>query len=250
MLIIYSLDQIILGLKFHNMPTVNAGKYGFMDNSSSVSFSDLRNQSASTFNPENQPTYSSKQAVRRGYVAGAKGSEWTLRRSWWAFDVTQYASDTITNLKLFYDPTVTTTTNFPITIVKSTAQAEANSNLTTSDWNNLDFNTVYGGSVLGSTAVYWNDSNSLSSFDLNSTAVSAFTTNYLKVCIVWYSDYLNLSPSATGFENAYQNFGTIPYLSFTATSPGYGNAVTGVINSNISRVQAIPKTNISTITGV
>jgi len=229
------------------MPTVNAGKYGYMDNSSTISFSSLRSETTSfPFNPANQPSQSNAQAVRRGFVTGGKGSEWQLRRSWWAFNVSTYASDTITNLRLYYDPTTSTTTNFPVAIVKSTAQGDADENLVQADWNNLDFNTLYG----GGSNVYWNDSNSLSYFDLNANAVSAFETSYLKVCVIWYQDYTNTTPSTTGFQNAFQNFRTIPYLSFTATSAGYGNAVTGVINSNIARVQGIPKTNISTITGV
>jgi hypothetical protein len=47
-------------------------------------------------------------------------------------------------------------------------------------------NTLYSDN---SSTNYWPDSNSVSTIGLNSTAISAFSTSYLKVCIVWWYDY-------------------------------------------------------------
>ncbi|QDP67769.1 MAG: hypothetical protein GOVbin3530_28 [Prokaryotic dsDNA virus sp.] len=227
------------------MATVNASKYGYMENASTESFAEVRNGSTG-YGISNQPTSSNVIAVRRNYVTGGKGSEWTLKRSWWAFDVSSYASDTITDLRLYYDPTTFTSSNFPIAVVKSTAQGNANSNLVAGDWDSVDFNTVYAGGA----TTYWADTNNLSYWSLNANAVSAFTSNYVKVCVMWYQDYANIQPTLTGIQNGYQNFSTIPYLSFTATSAGYENNVAGVLNSNISRVVGLPKSAISKVSGV
>ena len=226
------------------MATVNASKYGYMEASSTESFAEVRNGSTG-YAIANQPTSSNVIVVRRNYVTGGKGSEWSLKRSWWAFDVSSYASDTITDLRLYYDPTTNTSSNFPVAIVKSTAQGNANSNLVSGDWDSVDFNTVYAGGA----TTYWADTNDLSYFSLNANAVSAFTSNYLKVCVMWYQDYTNTTPSSTGIQSGYQNFGTIPYLSFTATGAGYENNVAGVLNSNISRIVGLPKSAISKVSG-
>ena len=109
------------------MATVNASKYGYMQSASTESFAEVRNGSTG-YAIANQPTSSNVIVVRRNYVTGGKGSEWSLKRSWWAFDVSSYASDTITDLRLYYDQTTNTSSNFPVAIVKSTAQGYANSN--------------------------------------------------------------------------------------------------------------------------
>jgi hypothetical protein len=70
----------------------------------------------------------------------SKGDSATLKRSWWAFNVSSYASGyTISNLNLKFDPTTNTSTNFPIAVIKSTAQGNADTNLSQSDWDSLDF---------------------------------------------------------------------------------------------------------------
>ena len=65
------------------MATVNASKYGYMEASSTESFAEVRNGTTG-YGIANQPTSSNVIAVRRNYVTGGKGSEWTLKRSWWA----------------------------------------------------------------------------------------------------------------------------------------------------------------------
>ena len=89
--------------------------------------------------------------------------------------------------------------------------------------------------------------------DLNATAISAITsTGYLKICIMEYLyDYPDTAPTVSGTNmRAYANFGTVPYLSFTATPLGYGNDVIGVSSSNIDEVISVATANIDEIIGV
>jgi hypothetical protein len=211
------------------MPTIDAGKYGYaiLSAQGNTAFSDVRNGTTAAA-VYNQPQFATNGTVPVQFNLGfsSKGNSATLRRSWWAFDVTTYQSGyTITELSLQFDPTTNTTTNFPIAVVKSTAQGNANTNLSTDDWNNLDFNTLYSDN---SSTNYWPDTNNVSTIELNSTAVSAFSSGYLKVCIIWWFDYTGVGGITTMNGNAYANFGYTPKITFTAVASGYGNTINAV----------------------
>jgi len=137
-------------------------------------------------------------------------------------------------------------------LVKSTAQGNANADLTTSDINNFDDTVDYAAND-GSSDNTWRDLSTLQSVDLNSTAISAITsTGYLKICIMEYLyDYPDTAPTVAGTNiRAYANFSTVPYLSFTATALGYGNDVIGVSYSNIDSVLTVSSADIENVIGV
>jgi hypothetical protein len=224
--------------------TIQAGKFGNLFLSDTTSWNNVRNgTTASQVN--NQPTSTSAFAARVNFVSGGKGSEWSLYRSYWAFDVTAYSSATITNLEVEFDPSNLSSTNFPIAIIKSTAQGNANTNLVAGDWDSLDFSTLYAGSA----TTYWPDTNDISTISLNSTAVSAFTTGYLKLAVVWYYDYTNTEPLTTGNSGARQNMSYTPRINFDAVT-GYSNDVIGVSSANISEINDVATANISEVLGV
>jgi len=229
------------------MPTINASKYGYLVQSSTTSFLALRN-GTTALQTNNQPT-STKISVRFRYVAGGKGSEWQLHRAYWAFDTSTYSSGyTITDLQVKFDPTTSTSTNFPVAIIKSTAQGDADTNLVSGDWDSLDFNTLYSDN---SSTNFWPDTNSVSTIDLNSTAVTDFSNGVLKVAIVWWFDYTGtgglVSPTTI---NAYQNYNYVPRLEFTATPTGYGNDVNDVSSSNIGKIIDVASADINKVIDV
>jgi len=229
------------------MPTINAGKYGTLSAASTSSFSDVRNGTTANTGVSNQPTQNTGITARISYLSGGKGSEWGLTRAFFAFDVTSYQTGyNITNLELEIDPSNTTTTGFPIAIIKSTAQGNANSDLVAGDWDSLDFSTLYA----GSSSTYWPDTNTVSQISLNSNATAAFSTGYLKICIVWYSDYSNTAPLTTGNSYARQNFSYVPRINFDAAAAGYGNDIIGVSSSDIGSVITVASADIGSIIGV
>jgi len=228
------------------MPTINAGKYGYMISSASGTgaFSTVRNATSATGTVVNQPTSNNQIPVQFSLAFGSKGDSATLRRSWLAFDVSSYASGfTISDLQLQFDPTNLTGTNFPIAIVASTAQGNANTNLSQNDWNNLDFGTLYG----GSSSTYWPDTNNVSTIDLNSTAIAAFSTSYLKICILWYYDYTGTGSLVTTSSSAYQNFGYTPRITFSAVATGYGNTINGVTAESGNKINAVSYTDLDKV---
>tara|TARA_Y100000361_G_scaffold81443_1_gene72019 strand:- start:918 stop:1604 length:687 start_codon:yes stop_codon:yes gene_type:complete len=224
--------------------TIQAGKFGNLFLSDTSSWNNVRNGTTATI-VNNQPTGANDNAVRHSFLSGGKGSEWSLYRSYWAFNVTAYSSATISNLEVEFDPSNLTDTNFPVAIIKSTAQGNANTNLVAGDWDSLDFSTLYG----GSSTTYWPDTNNISTLSLNSTAISAFTTGYLKLAIVWYYDYTNTEPLSTGFAAARQNMSYTPRINFDAVT-GYSNDVIGVSSANISEINDVATANISQVIGV
>jgi len=229
------------------MPTINAGKYGILGASSTNSFSQVRNATSANLITSNQPTSTNTIAVRMRYVTGGKGSEWILYRAFYAFDVTSYQTGyTISNVELEIDPTASSTSNFPIAVIKSTAQGDADTNLSSSDFDNVDFSTLYG----GSSTTYWPDTNSVSQISLNSTAASDFSTGYLKLAVVWFYDYNNTQPFLAQTLNGYQNFSYVPRINFTAVASGYGNTVNSVDPDDIGSVIGVASADIANVSGI
>ena len=231
------------------MPTINASKYGFMSNSDTGTgaFNSVRNASSATGAAFNQPT-STQTTTSFNLGFSSKGDSCTLKRSWWAFDVSTYASGyTITDLQIQFDPTTNTSTNYPVAIVKSTAQGNADTNLTQADWNNLDFSTLYGGSA----TTYWPDTNNVSTIDLNSTAIAAFSTSYLKICILWFYDYNGFGALTTTNGQAYQNYNYVPRITFSAVASGWSGGDINTVAVNVdNEINTIGYSNIEAVNTV
>ncbi len=125
-------------------------------------------------------------------------------------------------------------------------QGNADTNLSSSDFGDVDFSTLYG----GSSTTYWPDTNSISDITLNSTAISAFSTGYLKLAVMWYDDYNNQAPLLVQTLNGYQNFSYVPRLEFTATATGYSNNVIGVDGDDIDNIISVDAADIDNVAGI
>ncbi len=222
------------------MATITAGKYGWVAASSELGWMTARNATTGT-NTQNQSTSTNTESVAVNYSSGGKGSNWSVKRQFLAFNVTAYQTGyTITDLKLYYKPTTSTAgsggAGLKVALVKSTAQGNANANLTTSDINNFDDTVDYADN---DGLIVWRDLSTLQSWDLNSTAISAITsTGYLKICVMQYlNDYPDTAPTTNPTNlKGYSNYSTVPYLSFTATATGWSD---GDINGTTSPEEKI-----------
>ena len=230
------------------MATVTASKYGTIVKQGSTSFSATRTGTGST--ASNQPSTSNGLAGQMNYETG-KGDEWNIKRIYLAFNVSSYASGyTITNLKLYYKPTASGLGTYKIAVIKSTAQGNASSDLATSDYYTpLDYSVDYADN--DGTDV-WLDGTTLSYFDLNATAIAAFSNSYVKLAIVEYThDYSNAAPSFATEWSAYWNTSSnIPYLSFTATATGWNYGDINGVTSPSDKVIAIEYTDINHINNI
>ena len=231
------------------MATKTVDKWGMVGYSGTTSFANTRGQASGNVLSNNNT--SNQRYPYTYYVTGGKGSEWTINRGFFAFDMTTYQTGyTISDLKFYYKPTTSGSGTCKIAIVKSTAQGDADSNLSTADYDSFDDSVTYGAT---DGSLVWQDSTTLSYFDLNSTAVSAITsTGYLKLCIQeWTHDYSDNAPFAATNVSGFGNGAVADrfYLDFTATPTGYGNNVIGVASSSIDEVISVATASIDEIIG-
>lgn len=231
------------------MPNINASKYGIATGTISQTFSTARTTSNSY---SNQPSTSNSLAVEFFRDSGKGGTNYRFRRFFLAFDVSAYASGyTISNLQLNWRSTTSTQniTNGAI-VVKSTAQGNADTNLSGNDfYNAVDYSTAY------SSAFTWADANADTSVSLNSNAISQFSNSYLKlVMISKVYDYDNSSGvsdiTVKGQVNISGTGGFVPYISFNAVASGYSNNVIGVDSSDIDNIIGVDSADIDNVSGI
>ena len=157
------------------MPNINASKYGIATGQMSTTFSTARTTAGSY---SNQPSTSNSLATEYFRDSGKGSTNYRFRRFFLAFDVSAYASGyEISGLQLNWRSTTSTQniTNGAI-IVKSTAQGNADTNLSGTDfYDAVDYSTAY------SSAFTWADANADTSVSLNSNAISQFSNSYLKI---------------------------------------------------------------------
>ena len=214
------------------MATVNAGKYGIGFGTNSSNFSSARTSNASGVN--NQSVSANVTALQSIRDSGRVGTNYRMYRFFCAFDVSAYASGyTITSLSLKWrtdtlDPII----GFNGIVLESSAQGNADTDLAVGDfYSSIDYTTAY----TSSTAI--NSLDDDQSWTLNSTAIAAFSSSYVKLAIVQYiNDYSNTAGGSDYQNSANFNFsagssGYVPYLEFTATPTGW---IDGDINGTTS----------------
>jgi hypothetical protein len=231
------------------MPNITASKYGIATGTISETFSTARTTASSY---SNQPSTTNSLATEFFRDSGKGGTNYRFRRFFLAFDVSAYASGyTISNLQLNWRSTTSTQniTNGAI-VVKSTAQGNADTNLSGTDfYNAVDYSTAY------SSAFTWADANADTSVSLNSSAISQFSNSYLKlVMISKLYDYDNSAGVADivvkGQVNISGTGGFVPYISFTAVASGYGNTVNSVDPDDIGSVIGVASADIANVSGI
>ena len=231
------------------MPNINASKYGIATGTLSQTFSTARTTANSY---SNKPSTSNSLAVEFFRDSGKGGTNYRFRRFFLAFDVSAYASGyTISNLQLNWRSTTSTQniTNGAI-VVKSTAQGNADTNLSGNDFfNAVDYSTAY------SSAFTWADANADTSVSLNSNAISQFSNSYLKLVMISKTfDYDNFSGFSDvvvkGQVNISGTGGFVPYISFDAVASGYSNNVIGVDGDDIDNIIGVDSADIDNVSGI
>jgi hypothetical protein len=231
------------------MPNITASKYGIATGTISETFSTARTTASSY---SNQPSTTNSLATEFFRDSGKGGTNYRFRRFFLAFDVSAYASGyTISNLQLNWRSTTSTQniTNGAI-VVKSTAQGNADTNLSGTDfYNAVDYSTAY------SSAFTWADANADTSVSLNSSAISQFSNSYLKLVMI--SKLYDYDKSAgvadivvKGQVNISGTGGFVPYISFTAVASGYGNTVNSVDPDDIGSVIGVASADIANVSGI
>ena len=233
------------------MPTTNvtASLQGFGSHFSffASSWSQIRNNTSA----DTVQTYTSDTDVSGAIIAGFEsfrgGGFGVCNRSFVFFD-TDSISGTITAATLQVAGVSAGTGS--VIPVKSTAWGGSggSTTFTAAMWNDLTFNTTYGGTISN-----WNTSG-YNTFTLNNNALNAMNNDgYLNVALINQTyDQQNVAPNNNQFDNGIRfRDSTFPIrLVITSADPGYGNNVIGVSNTNIGKVIGVDTGTIETVIGV
>jgi len=233
------------------MPKIDASKYGYIRSNTGSNFNTAR-QTGDVVS--NQATTSNVKSMQYFQDSGKGATNYSFARFFCAFNTSSYSTGyTITNLTFNFRSTGSTqggTFGPNVTILKSTAQGNANTDLTTSDfYSDVDYNTAYS-----SNSVWTNQATDVS-ISLNATAITAFGTDYLKLVVVQTNNDLgNTSSGSNEGDYGYANFaggssGYVPYIQFDAVASGYDNDIAGVSASDIGEVDDVAAADIAKISG-
>lgn len=241
------------------MPNVNATKYtignGQMFNNN---FQSARETGQ---NHTDNSTSSNIRTIQYFQDSGKSGINYQFTRFFCVFNLSDYVSGTITNLRFNYRSTTTTSNagalERRIAIVKfdGMGSGPSFSNYADSEFfDDIDYSTAY--TDVSSTIPQWADANQDNAVDMNSTAISDAQSNgQLKFAVVQHTnDYSNTAASGDIDAFYFANFSTgasgfVPFLSFDHAA-GYGNNVIGVSSGNIANVKGVATANIANVIGV
>lgn len=214
--------------------------------------SNVRNASTGTlvvnYSPGQSSGGASTTAPYMAYDAGRSGNAGRIDRSFYYFDsFGTGVQGNITGIvfKLAYSQQGTDA----FRLIKSSA---GSGNLATSNFGDIDFNTLYYDSMItiaGSTS-------GVENITLNSNAVSDANSNgYLNIAgVVQKFDYDGSAVSVAGVSQRGRSlFGSTNFpnqLVITYNISSYGNNVAGVASANIAKVIGVATANIGKVSGV
>jgi hypothetical protein len=178
------------------------------------------------------------------YSIFGRGNSFNIIRTYLVFDLSSVVG-TISSMNLVLTANSSVVSSFNVIVLKS-AKPGVSDDLTTNDFGEVDFETLY------SIEQAWAE-NDINTIELNSTAISdANTNNELILCVTDYVyDYSNsTAPSTVPAYNTIQySTGTPPYLDYTAIT-SYGNIIMGIIPANIAKFNNKDLIDISNVMGV
>lgn len=227
------------------MATLNASKWGRLGYSGGGTHSTARNASTANSTSAN-PTFSSADGASYKVASGRRGNTYTIYRAFYYFDtsgITGTVSAASINIAGYGANTA------DVIVVPSTAfSGDGSTNIVSTDYNNLSFNTNYGTEFTS-----WASSGT-NSITLASTALSDIQNNNYFICalIQYDNDYSNVDAGAVVTYQAGIAFGTTAYLDYTVAASGPTNVASflGVAKANISTINTISFSNISELNGI
>ena len=220
--------------------------------SGETNFDNAREAAESTSNTNNT-TSSNIASTKFGIFTGRGSTTFGFGRAYLAFDMGNYTSGTITNLKFHFKPT--TTTGFGSTHYLTKFTGFGNS----TNFSNFDASSWWDDIVITATSAYSTgftiaDSSTASSVTLTSQATTdAQNDGYLQMVLMTSPDYLDLNSGIATDGNTYLNWGSNTsgnvYLQFDFASAGYTNPINGT-TVQYNTVNGVPATSIEKINDI
>ena len=217
--------------------------------SGETSFSNAREADESTSNTNNT-TSSNIASTKFGIFTGRGSTTFGFGRAYLAFDMGNYTSGTITNLKFHFKPTTTTSYGATHYLTKFTGFGNS------TNFSNFDPSSWWDDIVITATSAYSTgftiaDSSTASSVTLTSQATTdAQNDGYLQMVLMTSADYLDLNSGAATDLTMYFNWGNNTsgniYLQFDFSAAGYTNPINGT-TVQYNKVNDVSATSIEKI---
>ena len=201
------------------MSVIYPGKDGVITNSATDTWSNVRNGATGT--AVDNTSASDTSALRIEGVSGRSGTTYTIKRSYFYFDVSSITTAVQSATFNLYGLTNTASNAIG---VKSTAfGGNGGSNLITADFNNLDFATAYTDAILSWKVSLYN------TFTLTATALTDIAANdHFIICVI---------------NKTYDNDNSDPGVSAAISSGMYFSEQSGTSNDPYLDITLAPFTN-------
>ena len=224
------------------MPTINAGRVGYIRGTGSSNYTTAKTSNGSV--AYDSQTGNISNAIMAFFSSGRGGGTYLFHRTYIYFDTSG-----ITTIPSSATLKITGVTNSSANVVVADGNnafgGDGNTALATTDFNEVD---IGGSPVLFSSQTAW--STSLNSITLNSTALSLLKSQSNTIFCVLSStyDYNSNVPSST-FQSGIA-FGTTIQLEYAVASTSDIDSLNGVARASISSFNAVALASIEQINGV
>tara|TARA_Y100000389_G_C17260028_1_gene412523 strand:- start:49 stop:729 length:681 start_codon:yes stop_codon:yes gene_type:complete len=224
------------------MPTINAGRVGFIRGTPGTNYSSAKTSNGSV--AYDSPTGNEFSAIQAFFSSGRGGGTFLFLRTYLYFDTSG-----ITTLPSSATLKITGITNNSSDVIVADGGnafgGDGNTVLKTADFNEVD---IGGSPVAYSSQTSWNTS--LNSISLNSTALSNIRSQSDTVFCVLNStnDFGSTQQSST--VNAGVAFGTTIQLEYVVAATSNIDSLNGVARASISSFNAVTLASIDKINGV
>ena len=224
------------------MPTINAGRVGFIRGTPGSSYSSAKTNNGST--ATDSPTGTEVNPILAFFSSGRGGGTFLFQRTYLYFDTSIITAE-VASATLKITGVSNNSSNVIVADGGNAFGGDGNTALATTDFNEVD---IGGSPVAYSSQTSWNTS--LNSISLNSTALSNIRSQSDTVFCVLNSNNDFGSTTTTTTVSAGIQFGTTIQLEFTLASTSDIDSLNGVARASISSFNAVALASIDKINGV
>ena len=224
------------------MPTINAGRVGYIRGTGGTNYSNAKTNNGSV--AYDSQTGNVSNAIMAFFSSGRGGGTYLFHRTYIYFD-TSGITGTVTSATLKITGNSQTSANVVVADGGNAFGGDGNTALATTDFNAVD---IAAPPTLYSSATSW--STSLNSITLNSTALSALSSNNDTVLCVLNGDHDYQTNAPTSTVSSGIAFGTAIQIEYTVAASSNITSLNGIARSNITSFNNIILANIDQINGI
>jgi len=224
------------------MPTINAGRVGYIRGNPGSNYTNAKTDNGST--AYDSPTTNVTNAIMAFFSSGRGGGTYLFHRTYIYFD-TSGITGTVTSATLKITGHSQNSANVVVADGGNAFGGDGNTALATTDFNAVD---IAAPPTLYSSATSW--STSLNSITLNSTALSALSSNNNTVLCVLNGDHDYQTNAQTSTVQSGIAFGTAIQLEYAVAASSDITSLNGIARASITSFNTIALASIDSINGI